>query len=173
MLQVLILGDSLVADHDWQARMPMFKINNMAVSGAVATDLFNSIDEIKKKQEEADVIMIAVGTNDLLDDNLDFPETLKKICIELHALYPLAELLITGIFPMELPHLAYDTIPRLNEELESYTMQTGSCFLDTHKRFALSPKQIFQDDGVHLTPIAYEIWSRTLIEHIAFLIEDD
>jgi len=32
---------------------------------------------------------------------------------------------------------------------------------------------IFQEDGVHLTAAAYEIWTRALLEHIAFLVEDD
>lgn len=173
MLQVLILGDSLVLEHDWQTRMPMFKIKNFGVPGAVASDLLASLEQIKQAQDHADVIMVMIGTNDLLSENLLFPNTIKEISVKLHSDYPKAELLISGIFPMELPHFSYDTIPKINEEIESFTMQTGSCFFDAHKRLALSSKQIFQNDGVHITPIAYEIWSRSLIEYIAFLIEDD
>lgn len=172
-VELLILGDSLVADHDWQARMPMFSINNLGVPGAVAADLLESLDNVKLTQDHADVIMVMIGTNDLLEDNLFFTETVKEISVRLHGNYPKAELLISSILPMELPHFPYDTIPKINAEIESCTMQTGGCFFDTHKRLALSSKQIFQNDGVHITPAAYEIWSRSLIEYIAFLIEDD
>ncbi len=52
-------------------------------------------------------------------------------------------------------------------------MQTGCCYLDTHIKFLNSEAAVFQRDGVHITEAAYEIWARNLLEHIAFLIEDD
>ncbi len=173
MVQILLLGDSLIADHDWQKRMPLYKVHNLGVPGAVVSDLHSSLSSIKENHPHADIIMIMIGTNDLLNDNLEFATPLKQIIVQLHQDYPLAELLISGLFPMELPHLSYDTVPTLNAQIEATTMQTGSCFLDAHKRFSRSNNQIFQDDGVHITDTAYEIWARTLIEHIAFLIEDD
>jgi lysophospholipase L1-like esterase len=173
MIQVLLAGDSLVADNNWQNRMPGFKVSNLGVPGAVTADLLNSLSQIKKACPYADVIMVMVGTNDLLSGNQNFPETLKKTVVQLHQNYPLAELLICTLLPMELGHLSYNTIPDLNARVEALTMQTGSCLLDTYKRFQDSAEQLFQDDGVHITDAAYEIWTRTLIEHIAFLIEDD
>jgi lysophospholipase L1-like esterase len=65
------------------------------------------------------------------------------------------------------------TIANLNSHIESFTVQTGCCFLDTHSRTSDSKQPIFQEDGVHLTEAAYEIWTRALLEHIAFLIEND
>jgi lysophospholipase L1-like esterase len=173
MIQVLLLGDSLVADHNWQIRMPGYKVANLAMPGAVAADLLNSLEPIREQQPQADVIMIMIGTNDLLSGNLSFPKTIKEIIVRLRSSYPLAELLVSTLLPMELPHLPYSTIPELNSNIEALTMQTGSCLLDTYRKFFGSPGQLFQDDGVHITDAAYEIWGRSLIEHIAFLIEDD
>jgi len=85
----------------------------------------------------------------------------------------LEEIVVNSLFPMKLAHMSDYTIPNLNSHIEAFTMQTGCCFLDSHQRFSNSNQTIFQDDGVHLTEAAYEIWTRALLEHIAFLIEND
>ena len=173
MTQILLLGDSLVADYDWQSRMPSYKVTNLGVPGAMASDLLASLATIKQQVKYADVIMITVGTNDLIAGNYEFINTLKKIFIQLSHDFPTAEILVNSLFPLELSYITDYTISNLNSYIEAFTMQTGCCFLDTHRRFSDSDQLLFQEDGVHLTEAAYEIWTRTLLEHIAFLIEND
>ena len=173
MTHVLFLGDSLIADHDWQARMPSYEICNLGVPGAITSDVFESLTDIKAEVEHTDVIMLTIGTNDLLIGDFDFLHVLKKVLVQLNTLYPLAEIIVGSLFPMDLSHLPFNTIPSLNCHIEAITMQTGSCFLDVYKRFDDSDKEIFQDDGIHVTSAAYEIWTRSLLEYIAFLIESD
>ncbi len=173
MTQLLLLGDSLVADYDWQQRMPSFTVHNFAVPGAITTDIFYSLGEVKQQLKDTDVIMIMVGTNDLLIGDFDFLHVLKKILVQLNTFYPLAEIIVGSLFPMDLPHLPYNTIPSLNSHIETISTRTGSCFLNIYSRFDTADKEIFQDDGIHITPVAYEIWTRSLLEHIAFLIESD
>lgn len=177
MTQILLLGDSLVADHDWQSRMPSFKVVNFGVPGNTAADLLASLADIKQRTHSGnvitDVIMVMVGTNDLLAGNFAFINTLKKIFVQLNHDFPSAEIIGNSIFPMQLPHLSEQTIANLNSHIEALTAQTGCCFLDTHRRFSDTDQEIFQEDGVHLTETAYEIWTRALLEHIAFLIEND
>ena len=173
MTQILFLGDSLVADYDWQSRMPSYKVTNLGVPGALTADLLSSLPDIKQQVKYADVILLMVGTNDLLSGNFEFINTLKKIFVQLSHDFPTAEVLVNSLFPMELPHMSDYTIANLNSHIEALTMQTGCCFLDTHSRFSDSDQMIFQEDGVHITETAYEIWARALLEHIAFLIEND
>ncbi|MGB3224659.1 MAG: GDSL-type esterase/lipase family protein [Desulforhopalus sp.] len=173
MTQILLLGDSLVADHDWQSRMPSYKVTNLGVPGAVASDLLTSLPDIKQQVKHADVIMLMVGTNDVLNGNFDYINTLKTIFVQLNHDFPMAEILVNSLFPMQLPHMSDNTITNLNSHIESFTVQTGCCFLDTHSRAGDSKEPIFLEDGVHLTDAAYEIWTRALLEHIAFLIEND
>ncbi len=173
MTQLLLLGDSLVADYDWQSRMPSYKISNFGVPGAVTADLLASLPDIKQQAKYADVILIMVGTNDLLSGDYEFINTLKKIFVQLNQDFPTAEIVVNSLFPMEIPDLPDYTISNLNCHIEAFTMQTGGCFLDVHRRFCDSDKTIFQEDGVHITKEAYEIWARALLEHIAFLIEND
>ncbi len=173
MTKILILGDSLVADHDWQARMPSFKVENLGVPGATAIDLWASLPAIKTKAATAEVIVVMIGTNDLLIGNDDFLSQLKNILIQLSHDYPMAEILVNGLLPMDIPNLPHNSITSLNTHIEAITMRTGCCFLDIHRRFVGSDKQLFQEDGVHITAAAYAIWERALLEHIAFLVEND
>jgi len=79
MTKILLLGDSLVADYDWQSRMPAYQVINLGVPGAMAVDLLASLPDIKQDEEHADVIMIMIGTNDVLAGNYEYINILKKI----------------------------------------------------------------------------------------------
>ncbi|MFH0780671.1 MAG: GDSL-type esterase/lipase family protein [Pseudomonadota bacterium] len=173
MTKILFLGDSLVADHDWQARMPSFKVENFGAPGATAADLLASLPPLKTEATGADVIVVMIGTNDLLNGNDDFLMQLKTILVELSHDHPTAEILVTSLLPMNLTHLPSNTVSSLNTHIEALTMRTGCCYLDLHRRFTGSDKQLFQEDGVHITAAAYAIWERALMEHIAFLVEND
>ncbi len=173
MAKIVFLGDSLVADHNWQARMPSYKVENFGVPGATAADLLASLPTLKTEVTGAEVIVVMIGTNDLLTGNDDFLVQLKSIFVELSHDHPGAEILVTSLLPMNLPHLPSNTVSSLNSHIEALTMRTGCCYLDLHKRFAGFDKQLFQEDGVHITDAAYAVWERGLMEHIAFLVEND
>jgi len=173
MIQILLVGDSLVADNDWQPRMKPHKVQNFGAPGATTGDLLDMLPDIREQAKEIDVVMVMVGTNDLLTDNYQFIKTLKTIVVQLRKYYPRAEILVNNLFPMHLPHLPHNAITSFNTHIEALTVQTGCCYLDTHSKFLNSGAVIFQGDGVHITEVAYEIWTRNLLEHIAFLIEDD
>ncbi len=173
MAQILLIGDSLVADHDWQPRMVGYHVMNFGIPGLVTTDLLASLPAIKKKVGYADVILVMIGTNDLLSGNYDFIDTMKEIIVQVHKLYPTAELIFNSLLPIEYSGLPKQMVNSLNVQIEALTMQTGCCFLNTHSRFLDSDKKLFQPDGVHLTEASYEIWCRSLLEYIAFLVEDD
>jgi lysophospholipase L1-like esterase len=173
MTKLLLLGDSLLAEHDWQKRLPTYKIDNLAVPGAQAADLLALLAETKEQALEADIVVLMIGTNDLLQDNHLYLQQLKQILIAVSHQYPAAEILVNSLLPMELPHLPDNAVSSLNQHIEALTMRTGCCFLDLYKRFLTATKPLFQDDGVHLTAAGYAVWERALLEHIAFLIEND
>jgi len=173
MIQVLLLGDSLVAFNNWQNQIAPCQVTNLGMPGAMTSDVADSLDDVKDQHPHADVIMLIAGTNDILTGNFEFIDTLRIICVTLRKNYPGAEILITSILPMDLPHLSHSTISSLNCHIEALTIQTGCCYFDIHSRLKNISVPIFEDDGVHVTKKTYEIWSRTLLEHIAFLIEND
>jgi lysophospholipase L1-like esterase len=153
--------------------MPSFKVENLGVPGTTAADLLASLPTTKTRAAGAEVIVVMIGTNDLLIGNNDFLSQLKNILVQLSHDNPSSEILVNSLLPMDLPHLPFNSVANLNTHIEAITMRTGCCFLDIHRRFVGSDKQLFQEDGVHITAAAYAIWERALLEHIAFLVEND
>lgn len=169
----LMLGDSLIADNNWQQRMPQFTVHNLGVPGSNTRDLLMSLSALKHKYPRAGIIMVMVGINDLAVGNYRFTENLKKVVVTLSHEYPGAELLVNSLLPIQLPHLGLSAIPLLNDTIAGICRLTGSCYVDLFSRFEQAEGEMFQADGIHLTKEGYELWSRTVLEHIAFLVEDD
>ena len=168
----LFLGDSLIADFDWQARMHHFKILNYGVPGETAQGLRNRIPEITKDLEGPELILVMIGTNNLIIEDYNYLDSLRQITIQLTSRYPTAEVIINSLFPCQLPWIKPDTLQHLNQSSEEMTRQTGSCYLDMFSK--LKPNSdFFQSDGIHLTPKAYDLWSKCILEFVSFLIEDD
>lgn len=173
MTPILLLGDSLIANFNWQKALPNYTVHNHGVPGIMTSDLLEVLPEVKAEVAYAEIIMVMIGTNDLLTGNFDTLQILKKILVQLTNDYPAAEILVCSILPMDLPYLPDNAISSLNCHIEALTMRTGCCFLNIYDRFKAAHNSLFAEDGVHLTVEAYEIWRRTLLEHIAFLLEDD
>lgn len=170
---MLLLGDSLIAGYNWQLRIPQFTIRNCGIPGATTAELLSTMPRLKAHHGPARLAMVMIGTNDLVLEQYGFIEDLRKIILFLTRNYPGCELLINSLLPIRLRHLGRETIPRLNSLIEAICRQTGSCYVDVYSRFIEVNEPLFQADGIHLKAEGYELWARTLLEHIAFLLEND
>ncbi len=171
---LLFLGDSLVADNNWQPRIPLCTVHNRGVSGSTAQDLLESLPALCLSVPSPLAILVMTGTNDVLAERYSFVDTIRQIIVQLSKDFPMAEIIVTSLLPMKLPFLAEGTIDSLNDQIAEVTRQTGCCFLDMHKKFLQAKDlELFQEDGVHLTHRAYELWARTLLEHMSLLLEND
>jgi lysophospholipase L1-like esterase len=168
----LFLGDSLIADFDWQTRMQHFEILNYGVPGETAQGLRNRIPTITKDLAPPELILIMIGTNNLIIEDYSYLDTLRQITVQLTALYPTTEVITNSLLPCQLPWVTIDTLERINKATEAMTRQTGSCYLDMFNKFKPN-SDFFQSDGIHITPKAYDLWSKSILEFVAFLIEDD
>lgn len=171
--QFIFIGDSLVADFDWQKRMPFFNVVNLGVPGETAQGLLNRLDSMRSEQFNPRVILLTIGTNNVLSEDFSFIPTLDKIIIHLSNSFTEAEIIVNSLFPIQVGYLSKDTITRINDEIEELTRKTGSCFLNMFDRLKDSDAALFQEDGVHLTGKAYDLWARSIMETLAFLLEDD
>ena len=168
----LFLGDSLIADFNWQARMHRFKILNYGVPGETVQGLRNRIPTITKDLASPDLILLMIGTNNLIIEDFRFMDSLRQIIVRLTSRYPCAEVIINSLLPCQLPWVSQERLQRINAETKNIASQTGSCYLDMFSK--LKPNSyFFQSDGIHLTDKAYDIWSKCILEFVSFLIEDE
>lgn len=168
----LFLGDSLIADFDWQARMHQFEILNYGVPGETVQGLRNRIPTITKDLSSPDLILVMIGTNNLIIEDFRFVDSLRQIIVKLTSRYPCAEVITNSLLPCQLPWVSQKMLQHINAETEAMTRQTGSCYLDMFSKVKPN-SDFFQSDGIHLTDKAYDLWSKCILEFVSFLIEDE
>lgn len=122
----LFLGDSLIADYNWQERMPHFKIINQGVPGETAQGLLNRIPSITESVENPEMILLMIGTNNLIIEDYSFLDSLRQIIVALTTKYPATEVITNSLLPIQLPWVDMDMLKRLNDMIEPMTQQTGS-----------------------------------------------
>lgn len=173
MIHILFIGDSIIADFNWSGRFPNFTTQEIGIPGATVNNILELVPSLEL-DKEPDIVMLMIGTNNLYQEDYNFIGELKTLVQQLHQKCPQAEVLLTNILPMKLDHLSPETIIMVNENINELAITTGCCLLDMHKQFSSCPTEtIFLPDNIHLTEAAYELWSKNLLEHIAFLIEND
>lgn len=168
----LFLGDSLIADFNWQERMPHFQILNHGIQGETAQGLLNKISSITEAITNPELILLMIGTNNLIIEDYSYLDTLRQIIIRLTSRYPTTEVITNSLLPFQLPWIGLEALEQMNKQIETLTLQTGSCYLDMYSKFKPN-SDFFQSDGVHLTAKAYDLWSKSILEFVAFLVEDD
>ncbi|MBU1140188.1 MAG: hypothetical protein KKA76_14510, partial [Proteobacteria bacterium] len=102
----------------------------------------------------------------------NYLESLRQIIIRLTSHYPTTEVITNSLLPFQLPWLSLEALEQINKQIETLTLQTGSCYLDMYSKFKPN-SDFFQRDGVHLTAKAYDLWSKSILEFVSFLVEDD
>lgn len=173
MAELLFVGDSLIEGYDWQSRMPFHNVHNVAVPGAQVEDVLNTVENIDMGTLP-DLIHLCVGTNNIYKNDFLFLESFRQLIKILRQKFPLAEIMVSNIFPMKLDHVRPKEIVKINLHLTEVIAQTGNCLLDMHKIFSeYSCESIFLEDNIHLTEQGYALWARSVLEYIAFLIEPD
>ncbi|MBU0665200.1 MAG: hypothetical protein KJ990_11735 [Proteobacteria bacterium] len=170
--RLLFLGDSLLADFNWQERITHFEVLNLSVFGETAQGLLNRLPSIQEQVIDPHIILIMTGTNNLLMEDYNFTDTIRQIVVSLSHCYPTAEVIINSLIPLQIPWLDRDEMKRINSAMEALSLQSGCCFLNMYEKFSIGTG-LFQADGIHFTEKGYNLWARSILEYIAFLLEDD
>ena len=170
--KLLFLGDSLLADFNWQERITHFTVINLSIPGETAQGLLNRLPTIQEQVTDPHIILIMTGTNNLLMEDYNFSRTIRKIVVYLSRCYPAADIIINSLVPIQIPWLNKKEIKRVNSTMEALSLKSGCCFLDMYAKFS-TRNGLFQADGIHFTETGYNLWARSILEYIAFLLEDD
>lgn len=166
-MKLCFVGDSLIEYHDWHARFPKHAVVNLGVSGETASELLVRVPYLDVAAGGPDAVVLMTGTNDILMD-ADFLPAYGQIVSTLRQILPQATILLCGLLPMPLPWLAPRAIAQANEALAALALGHGAEYLDGT---ILVPDEaasrlFFLDDGVHLTPHGYAVWSAAIAQRL-------
>ena len=171
--RLLFLGDSLVAGFNWQARIAHFEVANLSIPGDTAQGLLNRLPAIKEEVADPHIIFIMIGTNNLLMEDYNYASTLQQIVVQLSRYYPTAEIILNSLFPLQISWIDKEAVKQINAAMEALSLQSGCCFLNLFTKFQTIKSGLFQPDGIHFTEAGYNLWAKSILEYIAFLLEDD
>lgn len=173
-LKLLLLGDSLIEFYDWQARFPLHQIRNLGIAGETVEELLARTANIINRESPPDMVLIMIGTNNMVMEHFAFIPAYEKIVDTLAAAYPQSMLVINSLLPLQVPWLAETAIQRINDRL--YGLAKAKCFqyLDVFQQFVddqgQAKRSYFLGDGVHLSDEGYSAWSGAveafLVKHL-------
>jgi lysophospholipase L1-like esterase len=161
---ILFIGDSLIEFFDWQRRFPLLQVTNLGWSGETVQELAVRSKKIASHEYNPDWIFIMIGTNNVAMDDYSFIPAYQQIIDNLSESCPNAKIVLTGLFPMQIPWISEDTIPRLNEQLKELS-ESNDCSYQEGWDLNSETSNIqrgFSDDGVHLSDYGYSQWANTI-----------
>ncbi len=172
---LLMLGDSLVEWGDWEVLLPEIQVINRGIAGEhteeLSARLVSELDAVLADESEPEYILIMTGTNNLLMGNSYFPAILGSMLPRLIDLCPGSSITLNAIMPMQLQELSQKTIHATNDALREAAEQSKCRFLDMSKPFTEQclpiTKPGFLNDGVHLATHGYQVWAKTIQQHLA------
>lgn len=169
----LFIGDYLIADYDWQKRMPLFEVHSYGLAKEKVEGFLQRLDRIEEKTPDPDIILIMTGINNVIDKDYTFVDQIRRGVIRLSNRYPEAEIIVNSLPNIKVDVLVEEAIHHLNISINAMTTQLGCCFLDNFAVLASSNEKTFKRDGKSLTVKSYDKWARSILEYVAFLLEDD
>jgi lysophospholipase L1-like esterase len=162
MINLLMLGDSLVEWGDWSKHLPNVAVMNRGIAGEMTEELSaRLIDEIEE-HPDPDAVLIQSGTNNLLMGYMFFPSIFATMMQRLRLCYPQTPLILCSLTPM--PAAPLHEIEQVNRELAQVAAATENCvFLDLVGPFTEQCLPIthpgFLADQVHLSTRGYQVWA--------------
>lgn len=167
------VGDYLIAEYDWQKRMPHFEVHSFGMPEEKVDGFLQRLPDIEQEIPVPDIILIMTGINNVIEEDYTFVDQIRRGVIRLSNHYPEAEIIVNSLPNIKIDFLVDEAVHHLNESLNGMTTQLGCCFLDNFVKATDSEDSLFLDDGKSLTQQSYDKWARSILEYVAFLLEDD
>jgi len=158
------IGDSLIEYFDWQRCFPAFKVVNSGLAGETVSELLRRTASLISLVPEPDWLIIMIGTNNVAMQDFSFMPEYEKIITHFQSSFPTANLLIHGLFPIELPWLNNNTIISINEMIGSLARDKRVGYLNGCQIFTKNDKNVhyFLEDGVHISNDGYSQWTNAI-----------
>jgi lysophospholipase L1-like esterase len=171
--KLLLAGDSYIDFFDWQKRFPEKTIAAFGVPGETVEGLLGRVPAIIKKVPNAERVLLMTGTNNIGMEDYNFLPAYGKIIDAIHDVNSQAMVTVNSLFPVQLPWLSPDAIPRLNVALRHFAEEREVQYLEGYNLLVDekgSPRrECFLMDNVHLSAEGYAVWSEAVARHFGWV----
>ncbi len=165
-MNILFIGHSLIEFFDWQERFPDHSVANLGIAGETVEGLLSRIGKITDKYRSADLAVLMTGLNNMAMDDFGFFGALAEAIERLRAAYPSARIVLSSILPTALEFIPNESVRGVNDKLRNLARDSRIEFMDIYNLFVdgmgAPIKDLFLDDGVHLSDRGYSVWSKAL-----------
>ena len=165
-MRILFLGHSLVEYFDWQRRFPSHEVFNLGVAGETTGELLERTDRVVHSHGDCDAVLVMTGTNDLLGGDRSFLDEYRSLAGKLRSLCPRSRIVLHSILPVDPEWVERAAIDELNIEVARVAEEAGAEFFDLTGPFTGTDgearRELLLEDGVHLSPEGYRVWSEEL-----------
>lgn len=160
----VLVGDSMVAYF-----LPSKPMCLMGIAGDTSLGVLNRIDTIK--HAHASHILIHIGTNDIVLEDMEIEETIVKLKEIKHAL---SESRVTFMTPMPVieSNMSINNIKRTNKHLKALASRISNTF----KKDVIDLNHVFdnihdldtyyKEDGLHLNQLGYNLYETYLHQYL-------
>lgn len=162
---VVLLGDSLVAEGKWEELFRSIPMRNRGLPGDVTSSVLDRIDQVTKGQPAKIFLMVGINDIGMGKSGDEVAMNVLKIVERIRASTPGTRIFVHSILPNK-PSLRKNiesANARIAEEIagKAAWINLYPLFLD-EKEGGL--KGSLSNDGAHLTGKGYEIWKSEIME---------
>ena len=174
---IVFIGNSLTQNFELSEFFQNLRVKNRGINGDMIDGVENRIEKILESNPKK--IFLEIGINDLTSGEstekivVSYKNLMDKIYLENNN----TEIYIQSIFPVggNITTVNFNDgfkinkqIRLINEEIKSYAVIKGMCYIDTYRFFELkgelNPK--YSADGIHLSAIGYLKWYEILKPYV-------
>jgi len=170
--EIVFVGSSTIRRWDTAVYFPDLKIINRGIDGTELSDAVKYVDRLVLRYEPRLVVVYA-GDNDIGSGKIseqvavDFERLVRAI----HAKLPQTRILYIGIKPSLLRWMQIDRMRLANQVIRSLCERDDRlAFLDFDNLMLgwdeKPRKELFVEDGLHLSPIGYQLWTAVLRHYL-------
>lgn len=168
---VAFLGNSLTYNSDFQESFPNVRIINLGVSGNTLKDMLRRIDLLEAAKPKK--VFIMAGANDFLVESVEqYILDYAELVITIKERLPETEIFIQSMLPMNeiagKKRIEPSVILEANKQLKAFADKENITYIDLYSLYAQNDTLSLQftDDGLHLKPKAYDVWSQAITKYL-------
>jgi lysophospholipase L1-like esterase len=165
---IVFVGSSTIRLWDVAAYFPDLKIVNRGFGGSQLSDVLRHLDRLVLRHEPRLVVVYA-GDNDIAGGRLaeQVAVDFERLAREIHGKLPQTRILYLAIKPSLLRWIQVDRMRMANAMIRAICERDDRLgFLDLDNLMLgwdeRPRRDLFVDDGLHLSPQGYQVWSAAL-----------